>query len=149
VRLTHGDSRLQERAHNEHKRRVISAIADRYLIINIKGRAHNEHKRKVISVIADRYLINNIKGRPHHLGGTLQVQVRIDGGVWRRPLVGRCTQLLGVVPPARPFPSSIFRDQNRRDRGKSQPVWTRFQDGNGRLTQTQAAARAAQPPGRC
>jgi hypothetical protein len=28
------------------------------------------------------------------------------------------------VAPARPFPSSIFRDKNRRDIGKYQSIWT-------------------------
>jgi hypothetical protein len=32
----------------------------------------------------------------------------------------RCENL----PPARPFPSSIFLDRNRRDIGKSQSIWT-------------------------
>jgi hypothetical protein len=29
-----------------------------------------------------------------------------------------------LLPPARPFPSSIFLDKNRRDIGKSQSIWT-------------------------
>jgi hypothetical protein len=40
-----------------------------------------------------------------------------------------------AAAPARPFPSSIFLDKNRRDIGKSQSTWNRFQDGNARLTQ--------------
>eukprot|EP01047_Picozoa_sp_COSAG01_P021015 COSAG01_NODE_1206_length_11242_cov_29.405905_8_plen_188_part_00 len=36
----------------------------------------------------------------------------------------RCSGAPGLALPARPFPSSIFRDKNRRDIGKSQPTWT-------------------------
>jgi hypothetical protein len=39
----------------------------------------------------------------------------------------------GSRRPARPFPSSIFLDKNRRDIGKSQSTWT-AKNGNGRLT---------------
>jgi hypothetical protein len=31
---------------------------------------------------------------------------------------------LPPLQPARPFPSAIFRDKNRRDIGKSQSIWT-------------------------
>jgi hypothetical protein len=42
------------------------------------------------------------------------------------PLQQRQCHVDAVAPfaPARPFPSSIFRDKNRRDTGKSQSIWT-------------------------
>jgi hypothetical protein len=46
------------------------------------------------------------------------VRPRVVGG--RGPGAG----LAGVRTPARPFPSSIFLDKNRRDIGKSQSIWT-------------------------
>jgi hypothetical protein len=73
------------------------------------------------------------------------VPARVEGHPlphYRDPLVWRQRRAIlrpaaphQVDEPARPFPPSIFLDKNRRDIGKSQSIWNRFQDGNGRLTE--------------
>jgi hypothetical protein len=50
---------------------------------------------------------------------------RRRGGAIGLPLGLVCAPRLGL-PSARPFPSSMFRDKNRRDIGKSQAIWTDF-----------------------
>jgi hypothetical protein len=50
--------------------------------------------------------------------------------------------LLDPVHPARPFPSSIFLDKNRRDIGKSQSIWTdsKMETAGSRSSHSSAAA---------
>jgi hypothetical protein len=42
------------------------------------------------------------------------------------PRSAKAALQLEELPPARPFPSSVFLDKNRRDIGKSQSIWTDF-----------------------
>jgi hypothetical protein len=67
----------------------------------------------------------------------------------------RCAAVRDLQQPARPFPSSIFLDKNRRDIGKSQPIWTdsNMETAGSQLVQTTprrrtppcAAAATAEP----
>jgi hypothetical protein len=50
------------------------------------------------------------------------------------------------VQPARPFPSSIFPDKNRRDIGKSQSTWTdsKMETGGSRVCDDGLASAASE-----
>jgi hypothetical protein len=76
----------------------------------------------------------------------MTARVRYPGGFPARPPCARRCDARGWPSPAQAFPSSIFRDKNRCDIGKSQPNWT-AKDGNAWRTPPLARRSPAPPPG--